>query len=342
MVAAGWELRGPSKANASLHPSCTLAERAVKLVTIRGERHSGTGWLRGTLLKNCQLEWLKPGQGSLDADGKYGWKHSELHSKLDPGDFLIVVTRNASTWLPKIQAEPYAAAVPGKRSMHEFLQARWPKQPNIGESAWTNVTEMRTGKYLQWLSYSSRHPRMSVVLRYEDLVADFPAVLRRLASEFCVPCWTHRYEPVSSYYKFLTETSRAFSPSQEETRSLARWRPVDWRKACHGLDLSLEARLGYTLNCSDTPGGGSGGPGLEMPAVRHNITRFALSRGRVYGGSAPGMRPPSARAAMPPSRRAGTQPLATQLRARAAAPSHHPTSGSVLREKPKPVYPVSG
>lgn len=323
-AAAAWEMRGPSKANASLYPSCT-AERAVKLVTIRGERHSGTGWLRGTLLKNCRLQWLKPSQGSLDADGKYGWKHGELRSELDPGDFLIVLTRNASTWLQKIQAEPYAP-LSGRRSMPEFLQMKWPKLPNLGEPAWTNVTEMRTIKYTQWLNYATQHPRTSVVLRYEDLVADFPAVLRRLNSEFCVPCWTHTYEPVSSYYKFLTETKRSFSPKQEDSVSLARWRPGDWRKACHGLDLSLEARLGYTMNCSETPGG-SGGAGIETHQVRRNITRFAPSSGRVRG-LAPGMQSPFARTPIPPSHRAAHTALGH------AAADYRPASGPALHQKP--------
>ena len=221
----------------------------MRLVTIRGVQHSGTGWLRGTLLRHCRLQWKW--NNATDADGKYGWKHGMLppsvheRSGLARGDFLIVLTRAANTWLQKMRAEPYTPSVRANLPMSAFLQQPWPAVPALREKPWRNVLEQRTKKYRSWRNWVARHNHTGIVLRYEDLLSDFPAVLRRLARDHCVPCRAHPYEPVTGHYKFLHESRENFQPRLDQQMALNRWKPGEWRQACRGLDLKLEADLGY-------------------------------------------------------------------------------------------------
>jgi len=49
------------------------------IVTIRGERNSGTNWARQLILKNSEVQWEF---GNDDADGIYGWKHRFFQMKI--------------------------------------------------------------------------------------------------------------------------------------------------------------------------------------------------------------------------------------------------------------------
>ena len=137
----------------------------INSITIRGERHSGTGFLRVIIGKNCPEMTFKikcedyrgrsakncngnlftkgheiglsnqtdPWLHNLNIDEKYDWKHSVLkqNTVLDPEDLMIVIFRNYSTWLPKMRDVTYVD-VPGDRiPMHDFLRSEW-KNPLSG------------------------------------------------------------------------------------------------------------------------------------------------------------------------------------------------------------------
>ena len=131
----------------------------INLISIRGERHSGTNWLRQLILKNCpkltyQI-YSEPELVSLnvpdpknpgktiskitedkmflyDADGKYGWKHGLLHDDfdqlLDKSDILVIIFRDWRTWIPKMRKQNYQQSRIPRNHLQwpMFLKARFP------------------------------------------------------------------------------------------------------------------------------------------------------------------------------------------------------------------------
>lgn len=161
-----------------------------KEIIIKGERHSGTNWVRSILEKNVKKSILVD-QTSLDI----GWKHGFLPPDgwgrpIEQDDLLLVVTRDVFTWLPKMYIETYDPEMKGKKkgkSFHEFIRLEYTArcQPRlddpkkhlstyqvefckkfyvegilngkydpgevVAEKA-ENVIQIRTAKYKQWLS----------------------------------------------------------------------------------------------------------------------------------------------------------------------------------------------
>ena len=138
----------------------TPARIKINSVIIRGERHSGTSFLRsiigkncpemtfemkcedyrGDLVKNCDGTAFTKGQKillsnqtdpwlhNLTIDEKYGWKHSILSNEtvLDRGDLMIVIFRNYSSWLPKMRQKTYEHVSPKNNlPMSSFLRSEW-------------------------------------------------------------------------------------------------------------------------------------------------------------------------------------------------------------------------
>jgi len=161
-----------------------------KEIIIKGERHSGTNWVRSILEKNVKKSVVVD-QNSLDI----GWKHGFLPPDgwgrpIEQDDLLIVVTRDVFTWLPKMYQETYDPEMreKGKRNtFHDFIRLEYtarcqPKLDNVkkhlseyqiefckrfyveglfkskydpievvAEKA-DNLVQIRTAKYKQWLS----------------------------------------------------------------------------------------------------------------------------------------------------------------------------------------------
>ena len=109
----------------------------IKGITIRGERHTGTGFLRALIIKNCpemtfRIECTEfrgdlftydlrkncandevdPWLHNMIIDEKYGWRHSKIDTGkfMDPEDLMVVIFRKASSWIPKMQKLTYSAS----------------------------------------------------------------------------------------------------------------------------------------------------------------------------------------------------------------------------------------
>merc|ERR1711862_601222 len=118
----------------------------IDLISIRGERHSGTNWLRQLILENCpklkfqiysnddeNTEEDKKQNLLYDADGKYGWKHGLLHDNfdqlLDQNDVLLVIFRDWRSWLPKMRSQNYQPSIHHLRNhlpWPSFLREKYP------------------------------------------------------------------------------------------------------------------------------------------------------------------------------------------------------------------------
>lgn len=197
----------------------------IKLITIRGERHSGTGWLRTMIKNNCPdlLNYI-PGYRD-DADGIYGWKHSVFHDHgclptyqrplmtddsllplekhsmnsnlqnlvekncqeevLQPDHFLITLVRDFKDWIPKMKEETYERQPKNGLPMSEFLTSTWTPR---NEMHWKDIFDMRTSKYQNWIEFSQNHPDQSLVIRYEDLLHNPVNFFKKLHVEFNITC----------------------------------------------------------------------------------------------------------------------------------------------------------
>ena len=171
-----WHITQPTTDKSKLHPknhenTSYFADKnnndlpplnriKINSVIIRGERHSGTGFLRTIINKNCpemtskikcedyRGDWVKNCNGTaftkgqknglsnqtdpwlhnLGINDKYDWKHSILKPEtvLDPEDLMIVIFRNYSTWLPKMRETPYEEQIPVENlPMQAFLRSEW-------------------------------------------------------------------------------------------------------------------------------------------------------------------------------------------------------------------------
>lgn len=161
-------------------------------IIIKGERHTGTNWLRSILQQNVQQDIIVD-QTSLDI----GWKHGFLPPlgwarPITEHDLVIVQTRDVFTWLPKIFQESYDPEMRAKRrkvrTFAAYLKEEYTcrcqpiqQQKKDGQSKYQkkfckkiakslpwfgigfdpdkviaerakNVIQIRTEKYKQWLS----------------------------------------------------------------------------------------------------------------------------------------------------------------------------------------------
>ena len=160
-----------------------------KEIIIKGERHSGTNWIRSMLQHNVK-EGIEVSQESMEL----GWKHGFLPPNgwgrpLTENDLLLVITRDIFTWLPKMAKQAYDDGMDKKRQLgfSRFIRTDYSalchpqrkemmgkpqsdyqmkfctalsiegtnsidhEEDNIAETA-ENLIQIRTQKYKQWLS----------------------------------------------------------------------------------------------------------------------------------------------------------------------------------------------
>ena len=94
-------------------------------IVLKGERHSGTNWIRKIILQNIQ------GENTIVRDSMHGWKHGFLPpmgccEPLSENEILVIVTRDVFTWLPKMMEETYDPIMNGKRGkgFSSFIRAK--------------------------------------------------------------------------------------------------------------------------------------------------------------------------------------------------------------------------
>lgn len=149
---------------------------------IKGERHTGTNWIRSIIEKNT-----KRGSIIVEQDSRnFGWKHGFLPPQgwglpISDNEILVVITRDVFTWLPKMKQNSYDPIMNRKKeaTFSKFIRAKygalcqplnvhtnipsiprnefcakfesWWFGPSPAEQA-ANLIQIRTQKYKQWLS----------------------------------------------------------------------------------------------------------------------------------------------------------------------------------------------
>ena len=247
-------------------------EKYGRAISIRGERHCGTGWVRVMTNDNCKERHLWTPK--LDSDGIYKWKHGFVPSSFDPRskDAIVVIFRSAIPWVPKMQRAPYSQAIQrvSVGSLAHFVSRSFSEYNHH----FTNVLDLRTQKYSQYLDFQTSHPNCLGV-RYEDLLSD-PTFLFYHLSQLGFKCIhdpaTFHY--VTGYAKFgavspsgatsinLPLPSRRRRPPPDGPSSSSQlphptpnrsWSLGDWTAVVDRLDITVEDRIGYGYD-RDLPG----------------------------------------------------------------------------------------
>ena len=224
-----------------------------KIITIRGERHSGTSWLRKMITKNCPK--IKYDFINQDADGRYGWKHSliddqallKINKDLPDAVFVISIFRDYKTWLWKMKENNYINERIGPKSgknveFSKFLRENWPawssrtRNSDKKEPFYENILKMRTQKYKNWLKYSD------LTVKYEDLLKDPENLfLKKFVDKFGLEneCF-EKFVKVDGYTKFNREYK-----GREVHEKFGEFSEEDGRFILENLDIELEKKLGY-------------------------------------------------------------------------------------------------
>ena len=147
-------------------------------IVMRGERHSGTNWIRKIMSDNLVIgESTNKTKILMDSED-FGWKHGFLYpdgwgKPISENEFLVIITRDVFTWLPKMFNNTYDHIMNRKRYLgfskfireesvgvchegrstkpqrcREFNKKR--NSPAYEKAA--NIIQLRTLKYKQWLS----------------------------------------------------------------------------------------------------------------------------------------------------------------------------------------------
>lgn len=225
------------------------AETYGRIISVRGERHCGTGWVRMMILGNCpeiRHRWTK----HLDSDGLYGWKHGFVPEHFDSRskDAIVLVFRSAVSWIPKMLKTSYSDPITKVARSSRGSLADFVAKPFVERGvSYDNVVDLRTKKYRQYFDTLASHPNL-VGARYEDLLLEPTFLFRHLSHDLQFPC-THDetdFHYVKGYAKF--GTTAASKSIQNLNRT---WTRTEWGAVVTRLDHGLEsAKLGYAYDLS--------------------------------------------------------------------------------------------
>jgi len=247
------------------------AELYGRAISIRGERHCGTGWVRIMTNKNCQeiRHFWSP---KLDSDGLYNWKHDYLPNHFDPRskDCIIIVFRSAVPWVPKMKRAAYSNAIDrfSTKPMGLFLATSFKE---FGKH-YHHILHLRSSKYAQYLNFATSHPNVLGV-RYEDLLIDPIYLFASLANDLGFSSCNHHpstFHYIRSYAKFgaISKSGTAEIRHSEEDSFRPRgstkrqtlhkkssspnltWTFADWNALIDRLDHSIESNLAYSYDRS--------------------------------------------------------------------------------------------
>lgn len=219
------------------------------IATIRGERHSGTNWVRAMLEANCPSLGHRL-SASLDSDGAYGWKHgpSPRNWSPDSKDAMIVLVRSAASWVPKMKRVAYNPDLDRYRkdSLAHYMLRSF--VDNYSKARFKSVVELRSSKYRDYGNLASRCKTNVFAVRYEDLVQSGATFLFKALARHISACLRATFQPVEKYTKF-----GAMNTGRPYVENIPVWTRSEWATLLALLDLNLEASLGYVYK-SNSPG----------------------------------------------------------------------------------------
>lgn len=217
-------------------------ERYGAAISIRGERHSGTGWVRVMTTDNCrERHYWSP---KLDSDGLYGWKHDFLPTTLsaESKDAVVVVYRSAVPWVLKMRKTAYSAPIDRiGGAQARFLSVAFAERT----VRFASVVELRSRKYAQYLGFGVSHKNV-LGARYEDLTVE-PTYLFEALAALSFDCNVGAdFAHVKGYAKFGGAKAAGKGGAGHYTAPKnASWSSPDWLALVDRLDPKIERSLGY-------------------------------------------------------------------------------------------------
>lgn len=221
-------------------------ERFGRIISVRGERHCGTGWVRIMVSTNCPevRHYWTP---SLDSDGLYGWKHDYVPESFDARskDAIVIVFRSVVAWVPKMHHAAYSEPIQrlSRSSISAFVSRPFAERG----VKYDHLLDLRAKKYAQYLRFLGSHANV-LGARYEDLVLEPTFLFERLVADLAMPCIHDpaKFNYVRAYAKFGAVSANAKSA----TTANRTWTEKDWTAVVSRLDLEVERNLGYAYDLS--------------------------------------------------------------------------------------------
>jgi len=165
-----------------------LPQPAIIFVTIKGERHHGTNWVRQMINTGCPTTRFALNT-TCDSDGAWGWKHGMFTFATPPPNVIpLVIYRSVETWLPRMARETYEAmGRKGTVPIMSLLEAPFPCSRTLDTlcpvaGTYPSAVDMLRAKYDAWASIPGIH------LCYDTLARMGPAHLANALKTHGVRC----------------------------------------------------------------------------------------------------------------------------------------------------------
>jgi len=240
----------------------------VKLIAIRGERHSATNLFRDATNRNGRFQQsCQRSNSNVKICGEIlGWKHGFLESGRDvvSEDIVVaVLVRDVFSWLVSMFNEPYNMVMnEGTDEFGKFLQAKYVanecESPDYYNGctypfeAADNLIQLRMNKYRNWIDFlsnpttsnstESRHIHRWSIVKQEDLA--YPEQEQTILSFFkqhCISTLMPKFKPV---HKIVTNSMQSNHAKKEEI--LRKFTVEELHFVLFNLDRDFESRaLGY-------------------------------------------------------------------------------------------------
>ena len=159
-------------------------------VSIKGERHHGTNWVRQMINIACPTTAFIVND-KVDSDGAWGWKHGMFTFDLPPPNVLpLVLYRRIDTWLPHMARNTYEEKhrrTNGAVLIEDLISRPFPCSlkldalcPPSGE--YNNAIKMLQAKYKAWSTVPGIH------LCYDKLSDLGPSYLTSVLLDHNISC----------------------------------------------------------------------------------------------------------------------------------------------------------
>jgi len=245
----------------------------LEATKIYGERNCGTNYLRNLIQRNLNTRLL-PGVAPrrvrrlfrvypvlherlidawFDITFRYnlGWKHmfapdiDRLQRTTVSIDrtLFIFLSKNPYAWLLSLQRHPYHFHGPTS-NFNVFIRSKWPTVGRENHPApFPNLVVMWNQKNISYLQLAHNLPH-SLILRYEDMVADPESMIRTIAEELEISLKNNTFTNVHASVKGEEDKDFAWYRTyyQEE-----RWREQLDDDALRFINSHLDHDLLYTL-----------------------------------------------------------------------------------------------
>ena len=181
----------------------------LPIFVIKGERNSGTRYLRKLLNHYFDSNYNNVNNSKYDSDGYYGWKHGFLSDKdieniNNDNCIVIVIKKSIFSWLHSMYRNPYELKykessfydfIYPNNSMYDNYQGwirRYYKKKGVYKE-YKSIYEMRKSKYESFLNSKIKNLEY---IKYEDLLENHQTIIEYIANKYNIPKKNNSYDEI--------------------------------------------------------------------------------------------------------------------------------------------------